>query len=392
MGGWDEQTFVGAAMTGTHGSGLAFGPLASQIRSITVVGADGQLTQVEPANGISDPAKFVPSRPLLEDASLPVHLVQDDATFDALAVGLGCLGVIYSVTFEAVPLYWIVERRTVTTWETLAASDGALTNLMAGAPLHGDRAAPPPDHVEIYVTPYANPGLRNRHLALLTERWRTTNRPPRAGEMVRGSPWFAPEELATYAANEADVLEPLFSTFTTAEVRGLHESGLRNMAQDYFADISYGVFTTGLINKLRVYGVEPAMPLERAKDAAALIFDLAPKLAQAGIHHSAPISMRFVAPASPQLAMSNGRKTATIEIPTLCAAPGAELMLRTYEHELIGRCDARPHWGLDRNALSTEKQVARLYPKWKDWRAVHDRLNAQGTFDGRISARLGIAR
>src|SRR6185503_3327720 len=53
MGGYDAQTIVGAATTGTHGSGLAFGPIASQIRSLELVTTGGEVLKVEPDPGIT---------------------------------------------------------------------------------------------------------------------------------------------------------------------------------------------------------------------------------------------------------------------------------------------------------------------------------------------------
>src|SRR5687767_3326700 len=58
MGSYDAQTIVGAATTGTHGSGLGFGPIASQIRSIEIVTKGAEVLKVEPTNGITDPEKF----------------------------------------------------------------------------------------------------------------------------------------------------------------------------------------------------------------------------------------------------------------------------------------------------------------------------------------------
>jgi hypothetical protein len=388
MGGWDEQTYVGAAMTGTHGSGLAFGPLASQIVSIVVVGPGGKLTQYESTVGVSDPSKF--PAPLPEDTGLRVDLVQDDDTFNALAVGLGCLGVIYSVTFRAVPKFWLVERRTFTSWEALTAPGGKLTRLIAGRPLVDDPSAPAPAHVEIYFTPYAEPNAG--HAALLTERWRTTIRPPGAGEMVRGAPWFATEEFVTYAADEADILEPIFAGMSTSQVRHLHTTGFRNMAQDYYADISYGVFTTGLLNKLRFYGVEPAFPLEQTTCAVERVFTIANQLAQSGIRHASPVSLRFLGSARAHLAMSNGGPKMMMEIDTMAAAPGAEDLLRTYETDFHRNFGARLHWGLDRNVLQGAKEVEALYPKWATWRDALGRLNPNGTFDGRFTDRLGISK
>src|SRR5262249_61960777 len=72
MGGAEVQTFVGAASTGRHGSGLSFGPLASQIEAIQLLGPGGEMIQLEPANGITDPAKH--SGRLLEQPEVNVSL------------------------------------------------------------------------------------------------------------------------------------------------------------------------------------------------------------------------------------------------------------------------------------------------------------------------------
>jgi FAD/FMN-containing dehydrogenase len=385
MGGWDGQTFVGAAMTGTHGSGLAFGPLASQIESIQVVTKGGELLQVEPSGGISDPAKF-PS-PLPEDATLPVTLRQEDVLFQALAVSMGCLGVVYSVTLRAVPAYWLVERRTFTTWEALTAADGAIARFLGGRPLH-----PPdrdPDHIEVYLVPYARPD--GTHAALLTERWRTEQKPPRAGEMVRkGS---AVEELGLLA-DEAGLLEPFLAAQSTDEVRKLQEDGLSGQATDYYADISPKVFSTGALNRLGVYGIEPAFALGQTMAAVTTFLRVAEQLAAEGMRHSAPISLRFGAASRAALSMHQGRQTMSLEMALLRATPHAEEMLRTYEDVFVnGSFAARPHWGLDRNVLRGREAVKRLYPDtWEAWRAAYEELNSHGVFDARFTDRLGISK
>src|SRR5690606_1584337 len=53
MGGYDGQTIAGVAMTATHGSGIAYGPIASQIVSMQIITATGKLFQIEPTIGIS---------------------------------------------------------------------------------------------------------------------------------------------------------------------------------------------------------------------------------------------------------------------------------------------------------------------------------------------------
>ncbi len=259
---------------GTHGSGLAFGPLASQIVAIQVVTAGGELWHVEPTRGLTDPSKFTGR--LQENTSLPVSLHQDDATFQSLAVGLGCLGIVYAVVFRAVPKFWLIERRTLTTWEALTASGGAL------------------------------------------------DRRPQRGQGVWNRAGFPPR--ATQAAVERQ-------------------------------------------------------------------FAVAADLAQRGIHHSAPLSLRFVAPSSAYLAMQYEQKTTMMEMGMLVGLPGAEELLHTQEDIFLREFKARPHWGLDRNVLRNEGDIERLYPaSWPSWKAVYEKMNVNGTFDGRFTDRVGISR
>ena len=46
MGDIDRQTISGATSTGTHGTGSAFGGLATQIVAVTLVTGDGSLLHV----------------------------------------------------------------------------------------------------------------------------------------------------------------------------------------------------------------------------------------------------------------------------------------------------------------------------------------------------------
>jgi alditol oxidase len=70
---------AGGCATGTHGSGDANGNLTTAVRSMQLVGADGDIVVIGP---VSDPDRFA-----------------------ATAVGLGALGVVTALTLEIVPTY-----------------------------------------------------------------------------------------------------------------------------------------------------------------------------------------------------------------------------------------------------------------------------------------------
>jgi hypothetical protein len=41
--------------------------------------------------------------------------------------------------------------------------------------------------------------------------------------------------------------------------------------------------------------------------------------------------------------------------------------------------------------LKSEAEAASLYPAWPVWKAIYAELNQKGTFDGRVTDRLGIS-
>jgi hypothetical protein len=82
------------------------------IRGVTLVsanfGPDGKpiVYRIEPTDGMTDPQKHRGNS----------VLIQEDDTFNAITVGLGAFGVVYSITIESVPFYWIREYREFVDW------------------------------------------------------------------------------------------------------------------------------------------------------------------------------------------------------------------------------------------------------------------------------------
>ena len=79
MGDIDRQTISGATSTGTHGTGSAFGGLATQIVAATIVIGDGSVLHVSETEN----AELLP----------------------AVRLGLGALGILVDLTIQCVPAY-----------------------------------------------------------------------------------------------------------------------------------------------------------------------------------------------------------------------------------------------------------------------------------------------
>ena len=79
MGDIDKQSIAGAVSTGTHGTGLAYGGIATQIRGLRMITPNGDVVDID-AN-------------------------HEPELFRCARVGLGALGIITRVTLQAVPSF-----------------------------------------------------------------------------------------------------------------------------------------------------------------------------------------------------------------------------------------------------------------------------------------------
>ena len=122
MGGYDHQTIAGVTATSTHGSGIEFGPLNDALRSLDVVVGDGSVQRIEPTDGPTDRAAYEAHHGEART------LVQDDHVFDAVCVGMGCMGVICTAMVEVRDRFHMREVRELHPWAKVKADlqDGAV--------------------------------------------------------------------------------------------------------------------------------------------------------------------------------------------------------------------------------------------------------------------------
>jgi L-gulono-1,4-lactone dehydrogenase len=364
MGGYDGQTFAGVMSTATHGTGVRYGPLASQARSIDLVAAGGVVHRVEPADGITDPGAYRAAHPDRE-------LEQDDALFAAVQVGIGLLGIVYSVTIEAVPAYHLREERVRRPWSEVKAeiADPAFLDEF--------------EHYELYLSPYDD-------LCMVCTRTPTEDPlPPRWSKRARRS--LSPEILALipYIGSILNVAAGLFPR----KVPWMIRTTLKALTDDEYLGKSYRVYNIGRANHVPAYSAEIGVPVdERGLHLTAIerILEIAERHARLGdVFQTSPLALRFVAASDAPLAMMHGRRTMMIELIMLRRTQGGLELLADYEDALYA-CEGRPHWGQE-NTL-TPGLVRELYPGLDAWLAVHDRLNASGVFDSGFSKRAGLRK
>jgi L-gulono-1,4-lactone dehydrogenase len=426
MGSGDFQALAGALSTATHGSGVDKPAFPSMVRALDVVAFDGagcaERLRVEPRDGPTDPDRFAGA-----DADGSIRLVQDDDTFDAWLVSLGCLGVITAVTVQAVPAFWLSETRTLGWWSALRDTLG-----------HEIASVP---YFEVLLSPWAtvNPSTGEADHAVLITRRMEVPEPPR-GRPEGGRPIamrLAQLPVGRIAAQIA-LLHALADPLR--RVPGLLRTGTTATQVHRYVDRAPEVLLLRL--DLNAQSSELAIPLaavdgavspNNAIAAAERLLELAATRRAAWERrfggqpgrpprdellemlrdyplHTSPIALRFTAAGRGMLAMQHGAPTCLIEMPmpgvdlldrrpdpdstlgALYAAydQGRSALFAQAEARLGLELGARPHWG-QRNAVRWD-DVVRLYPRAAAWRSAYDRFNVDGVFDGPMTDQLGISR
>jgi L-gulono-1,4-lactone dehydrogenase len=368
MGGYDAQTVAGVLGTSTHGSGIAFGPIADAVRSLDLVAGGGRVHRVEPHDGPTDPDAFRAAHPERE-------LVQDDDAFHAVVVGMGCMGIVYAATIAVEPAYCLREVRTITTWDAVKADLLDPTR----AVLHAHR------HYEVLVSPY--PGEDGQHMCLVTTRDRVACTRRHA---VRTRSWLV--ELTSAFPLTSSILNVILGLWPRIAPR-LIEAQMKAIARRDFENVSYRVLNIGNANLLRAYSSEIGVPFEGDTHVRAVerVFEVAAQRRRlGGQFHSSAFSLRFVKGSPAFMSMMHARETMMIELILLTHTEGGMELLGAHEEALYA-LGGRPHWGQVNTLTGSHDLVASMYPRYADWLAVRRRFDARGVFDGPFSKRVGIS-
>lgn len=409
MGSFDGQTIIGAACTGTHGTGVTLPPICESIASFALVTlhADGspRLLQVERSGGgsITDPARFDRIQnglsPAVFDSAAPFpgapaglgwKLIQeDDDMFNALLVSLGWLGVVYAVTLKVEPAYWLEERRVCLPWrEVQAGLAGRLAQVR---------------HLDLIINPLPTwqPDGTFDHTCLLTTRALID---PQAEEPQWRNPAFTTFiEQTIGALNLQDVAacatdsfmrDPLDKTKPKAGLSYIIDSAIRNLQIEKFQSLAPNILILGAGNAMQAWSFEAAFPVSQAVAAVDRVLGLLQQHRDAGTFLStAPFGVRFVAPTSALLAPQNrAEPSCMIEVPSLRSShPEQRETLLTIAGALAGdpALSCRLHWGqLNRQTMAQLRQShgARIDAFIRVFRA----LNPLGIFSNAMSRSCGF--
>jgi len=319
MGDIDRQTIAGATSTGTHGTGLGFGGLATQVVGVKLVTGTGDLLTVSDTE-----------RPDL----LP-----------AVRLGLGALGVLVELTLQLVPRYVL---HAVEQPEPLDEVLDGWVDRVQGA-----------DHFEFYWFPHTGSALTKTNTRLPGD----APRKP----LGRISRWVDDELLAN-GAYRAVCAAGRAAPGTTPRLARLVErlSGSRD-----FTDFSPAVFTTH--RSVRFREMEYAVPLEAVPDAFREVRAL---IERKGWRISFPIEVRAAASDENWLSTAYGRDTGYLAVHRYFREDHREYFA---DVEAIMRSfEGRPHWGkLHTQGAETLRDA---YPRFDDFLRVRDELDPERRF------------
>jgi L-gulono-1,4-lactone dehydrogenase len=367
MGGYDGQTVAGVISTATHGTGIELGSISDFVHSLDVVTAGGAVQRIERAGGPTDRAAYEAHH---GDRRV---LVQDDHAFNAVAVGVGCLGVICTVMLEVRERYFMREVRELQPWSRVRA------DLEDGDVLRRNR------HYELIFSPYRN--ARGDRSFLVTTRNETSD--PRMRRWDTRMRNWAVEAAAAFPLTPHII--NLLLDVRPSLAPAMLEGAMKALVKKRYDAISFKVFNIGLANYLPAYSAEIGVPMDGRHIAAVeRIFEVADHRRRLGrVFQSSPIALRFVKASEAYLSMMHGHDTMMIELIGLTGNDGGYELLHAYE-EALRPLGGRPHWG-QVNSLTAGPAIAAMYPCYAEWQDVHRRLNASGVFDSPFSRRVGIA-
>ncbi len=317
MGDIDVQTVSGAVSTGTHGTGRDSAGFAAQIAALELVLADGSVVSCSRNE-----------RPEL---------------FAAARVGLGALGVISTVTFQAEKAFVLeADERPMPLDDVL---DGFFD-------LVGDN-----EHFEFYWFPHTDIALTKRN-----------NRTAAELRPLSKAKAFVDDELLSNGVFE---MTCRLGRRMPALIPRLNRVAARALSARTYIDAAPRVFTSP--RRVRFYEMEYAVPRAALPDVFRELRTLPERLR---LTVSFPVEVR-VAPADDvTLSTASDRETAYIAVHMFKGTP-YDPYFRDVE-KLYQDVGGRPHWGklhtLDAATLRTR------YPRFDEFVSLRDSLDPERRF------------
>ena len=297
QGDIDTQAIAGALSTGTHGTGITLGCLSSQAVGMRLVQPDGSV--------------------------LAVDADSDSDTMAAAQVAVGMLGVISTVTLQAMHAYNLREKL----WR---------------------------DDFEACMERHDELAVRHRHFSFF---------------------WCpVPESRHLYCLPDVSSVSPTKRESDVCEMKVMditEEAPFSDEAK--FERVAYSSEIYPIEYVPNFHELEYAVPVADAKQALREVRELMLTKHTNCIY---PVEYRFVGPDNGMLSPYYSRASVTISV---SGGPGIDYWSYLLDVDaILRRYDARPHWG--KLHFNRAEDLPRLYPRFHDFCTIRKRLDPAGTF------------
>lgn len=317
LGDIDVQTLAGAVSTGTHGTGISFGNLATQVSAITLANGKGELV-------------------LCSENTHPEW-------YQAGRISLGAMGVLTQMELRLVPSSHME-------YVSVAAHiDETLDKL--DEHISGNR------NFEFYWFPYT----QTAQLKFINE----TQAPIADNPVMRFLNKQVIENNVFFALSEIGHHFP----GTTKQMAKACTLGL---TRERIVNFAHRIYATQRL--VRFNEMEYNIPIAAFKT---VFKQLVARMEEKNYPIFFPWECRFVRGDDQWLSPAYGRDSAYIAIHTYHKYKGAEAFFRDME-SIFREHEGRPHWGKMHYRRASD--FAQIYPKWDDFLHVRETFDPKGIF------------
>ena len=316
LGDINVQSIAGAVSTGTHGTGIKFGSLATQIEELTLVTASGDVLECSPEH--------------------------NPDLFKAAQVSLGMLGVVAKVKLRVVPakvLHYHGQRKK-----------------LADCLEHIEEYKQQNSHFEFFWFPYTD--------AVQAKFMNETARQPDKTSVWGDFNKIVMENYVYWLLSEGCRRFPSL----IKRVCNISASTIANIDE---VNYSSRLFSTPRM--VRFQEMEYNIPAEHA---VAVINEIQACIDQRQFKVHFPLECRFVHSDDIWLSPAYQRESCYIAVHMYKGMPYQDYF--SHIEEIYKRYQGRPHWG--KMHTRTAAELAQLYPRWQDFRRVRAQLDPQGMF------------
>jgi FAD-linked oxidoreductase len=254
--------------------------------------------------------------------------------FNAARVNLGALGVVTEIELQNGPAYSLKESI------ELQSLDEVLTNIET---LKSENR-----HVEFFALAYSDQVILK------------TLNPTRESPFEPKAPFISDDALLRFFCELTRRVPKLIPV--------VHRQIARFISASQRVDVSHKVFATP--RTVRFNEMEYQVPAELGPDCLKAIIAHLRKHKVAAFF---PIEYRYVAGDDIWLSPFYGRDSASISIHQYHKQDYVTLFQQL--EPIFDQFEGRPHWG--KSHTKAHHQLARLYPKWRDWKEIQQTLDPE---------------